>query len=127
MDPYIYPNTNVLINKLNIRDEQQLIDVEAQLLIAGIIDISSITQDIDFHKYKSLQTIHHFLFHELYSWAGEFRTVNIYKSEHVLSGLSVAYSDKDHIVSDLKTIFSWSKSKQWKYSNPLLLRTFLHL
>ena len=51
MDPYIYPNTNVLINKLNIRDEQQLIDVEAQLLIAGIIDISSITHEIDFQKY----------------------------------------------------------------------------
>ena len=69
MDPYIYPNTNVLINKLNIRDEQQLIDVEAQLLIAGIIDISSITHEIDFQKYKSLQKIHHFLFHELYLWA----------------------------------------------------------
>lgn len=124
MDPYIYPNTNVLINKLNIRDEQQLIDVEAQLLIAGIIDISSITHEIDFQKYKSLQKIHHFLFHELYSWAGEFRTVNIYKSEHVLSGLSVAYSDKDHIVSDLKTIFSWSKSKQWKYFNPRLVEDF---
>ena len=52
MDPYIYPNTNVLINKLNIRDEQQLIDVEAQLLIAGIIDISSITHEIDFQNIK---------------------------------------------------------------------------
>ncbi|KOP78370.1 fic/DOC family protein [Lysinibacillus sp. FJAT-14745] len=124
MDPYIYPNTNTLINKLNIRDKQQLIDVEAQLLIAEIVDISSITHEIDFQKYESLQMIHHFLFHELYSWAGEFRTVNIFKSEHVLNGLSVAYSDKDHIVSDLKTVFSWSKSKQWKYSNPRLVEDF---
>lgn len=97
MDPYIYSNTTILINKLNIRDEQQLIDVEAQLLIAGIIDISSITHEIDFQKYESLQKIHDFLFHELYSWAGEFRTVNISKSERVLNGLSVVYSNNDQI------------------------------
>ena len=124
MDPYIYPNTNILINKLNIRDEQQLIDVEAQLLIAGIVDIFSITHEIDFQKYESLQMIHHFLFQELYAWAEEFRTVNISKSERVLNGLSVAYSDKDHIASDLKTIFSWSNSRQWSYSNPRLVEDF---
>jgi len=53
MDPYIYPNTNTLINKLNIQDELQLIGVETQLLIAGIIDISSISHKIDFQKYES--------------------------------------------------------------------------
>ena len=124
MDPYIYPNTNILINKLNIRDEQQLIDVEAQLLIAGIVDISTITHEIDFQKYESLQIIHDFLFQELYAWAGEFRTVNISKSERVLNGLSVAYSDKNHIASDLKNIFSWAKSRQWSYSNPRLVEDF---
>lgn len=72
MDPYIYPNSNVLINKLNIMDEQQLIDVEAQLLIAGIIDIHSILEDLDFNDYTCLQTIHRFLFKDLYSWAGKF-------------------------------------------------------
>ena len=124
MDPYIYPKTNILINKLDIRDEEQLIDVEAQLLIAGIIDISSISQKIDFQKYESLQLIHHFIFQELYSWAGEFRTVNISKSERVLNGLSISYSDKDDIISDLKTIFSWSESKKWSYSNPNLVKDF---
>ena len=44
MDPYVYPNSIVLINKLNIQDEQELIDVEAQILIAGIIDIPSIME-----------------------------------------------------------------------------------
>ncbi|MEK4231247.1 Fic/DOC family protein [Solibacillus sp. FSL H8-0538] len=124
MDPYTYANTDILINKLNIRNEQQLIDVEAQLLIAGIVDISSITHEIDFQKYESLQLIHHFLFHELYSWAGEFRTVNISKSERVLNGLSVVYSGKDQIISDLKTVFSWSRSRQWNYSNPRLVEDF---
>ena len=67
MDLYIYPNSNVLINKLNIQDEKELIDVEVQLLIAGIIDIHSIIYDLDFHNYTCLQTIHRFLFEDLYT------------------------------------------------------------
>lgn len=124
MDPYIYPQTNVLINKLNIRDEAELINVETQLLIAGIIDISSIVHKIDFKSYESLQIVHRFLFQELYSWAGEFRSVNIYKSERVLNGLSVTYSDKDHIVSDLISVFNWSASKKWDHSSPNLSEDF---
>ena len=117
MDPYVYPNSNVLINKLNIQDGQELIDVEAQLLIAGIIDIHSIIDDLDFHDYTCLQTIHRFLFEDLYTWAGEFRTINIYKSEQVLGGLSITYSDKSRIESDLKQIFKWAATINWTHKN----------
>lgn len=48
MDPYVYENSNVLKNKLNIRDEQELINIEAQFLIVGILDIDEILSDIDF-------------------------------------------------------------------------------
>ena len=54
MDPYVYDKSKILINKLNIQDEQQLIDIEAQLLIAGLIDIQSIMDDIDFYHDHSL-------------------------------------------------------------------------
>lgn len=124
MDPYVYSNTNILINKLNIKDEKELIDVEAQLIIASILDITSISTEINFEEYQSLQKIHHFLFHELYSWAGEFRTVNMYKNEHALNGLSVIYSNEDRIKSDLKEVFSWANSKQWNYSNLHLAEEF---
>ena len=124
MDPYVYPNSNVLINKLNIQDGQELIDVEAQLLIAGIIDIHSIIDDLDFHDYTCLQTIHRFLFEDLYTWAGEFRTINIYKSEQVLGGLSITYSDKSRIESDLKQIFKWAATINWTHKNPQLPSQF---
>lgn len=104
MDPYIHDKSKLLINKLNIQDEQQLIDIEAQLLIAGLIDIQSIMDDIDFYQYHSLQVIHHFLFEELYEWAGDFRIVNIYKSEKLLNGLSITYSDHTNIKNDLQKI-----------------------
>ena len=108
MDPYVYPNSQILINKLNIQDEQELINIEAQLLIAGILDIHTIMDTLDFNDYMCLKTIHHFLFEDLYSWAGEFRTVNIYKSERVLNGLSVTYSDYSRIDTDLLAIFNWA-------------------
>lgn len=127
MDPYVYPNSSVLINKLNIRDEQELIDVEAQLLIAGIIDIHSIIDDLDFTDYTSLQTIHRFLFEDLYTWAGEFRTINIYKNERVLNGLSINYSDKDQIINDLKSIFNWTSHIQWSHENRQLPSQFAKL
>lgn len=124
MDPYVYPNSSVLINKLNIVDEQELIDVKAQLLIAGIIDIQTIMDDLDFSDYTCLQTIHRFLFEDLYDWAGEFRTINIYKSEKVLNGLSITYSDKDQIVHDLKVIFKWAEQINWTHQNSQLPSQF---
>lgn len=124
MDPYVYPNSSVLINKLNILDEQELIDVEAQILIAGIIDIHTIMDDVDFCNYNCLQTIHRFLFEALYTWAGEFRTINIYKSERVLNGVSITYSDKSQIISDLKRIFKWAEQINWTHQNPQLPSQF---
>lgn len=128
MDPYVYTNSTVLINKLNIQDEQELIDVEAQLLIAGLIDIHSIMDELDFHNCTCLQAIHCFLFEELYAWAGEFRTINIYKSERVLNGLSIMYSDKSSIKKDLKQIFEWTTTINWSHKNlqlPSLFAKFM--
>ncbi len=127
MDPYIHDKSKLLINKLNIQDEQQLIDIEAQLLIAGLIDIQSIMDDIDFYQYHSLQVIHHFLFEELYEWAGDFRIVNIYKSEKLLNGLSITYSDHTNIKNDLQNIFNWMKEQIWSRQNPQLSYLFSKL
>jgi len=127
MDPYVYENSNVLKNKLNIRDEQELINIEAQFLIVGILDIDEILSDIDFFHLSSLQKVHYFLFQSIYEWAGEFRTVNIYKSEKVLGGVSVAYSDTTCIETDLKLIFDWTASISWSVSNNQLAQNFSRL
>lgn len=117
MDPYVYEGSSVLINEFGIRDEQELIEVETQLFIANALDISSIIQQINFQTYESLQFIHRYLFKELYTWAGQFRTVNIYKSERVLGGPSITYSDKNQIVSELKAIFDWANGVSWDYKD----------
>ncbi|WP_033542841.1 Fic/DOC family protein [Planococcus sp. CAU13] len=127
MDPYVYPKSNLLKNKLGIKDEQELITVEAQLVIAGIVDIQSIGQQIDFNDINSIKTIHHYLFQDLYDWAGEFRTINIFKSEQVLNGLSITYSDKDNIETDLTEIFKWVNEMDWALPRNHLVSNFKKL
>lgn len=117
MDPYVYPNTSVLINKLGITDEQQLITVEAQLIIANLLEIESLISKVDFDSYHSLQQIHRHLFNELYEWAGDFRSINIYKNERILGGISVIYIDSLQIQTDLASIFDWKQEITWTHQN----------
>ncbi|ANU11968.1 fic/DOC family protein [Planococcus antarcticus DSM 14505] len=125
MDPYVYPQTNILINKLGIQNEQELITIEAQFLIAGIIDIHSIADQIDFCDFTSIQKIHRYLFQSLYVWSGEFRTINIFKSERILGGLSIIYSNKDQIQHDLTHVFKWANKIDWTSSNTQLASNFV--
>lgn len=75
---YCYPGTNVLKNKLGIRDLDVLHDAErdyssvrqAELIIKGVTG--------DFSM-KHLCSIHKQLFQDIYSWAGKIRTVDISK------------------------------------------------
>jgi cell filamentation protein len=79
MDPYVYPGTNVLRNLRDIRDPDILNEFEADATSRRIRQLG--------HKpaagaldTRHLQAIHHHIFQDVYSWAGEFRTVNISRS-----------------------------------------------
>ena len=73
-----YPRTSVLINKFDIRDKAKLNEVESVLVPARNAEWLSEPKrnTFDFEHYKA---IHHFLFSDLYDWAGQVRTVNISK------------------------------------------------
>lgn len=73
-----YPETAVLINKLDIRDEALLNDVEATIVSAktALWENNPLQNSFDFKHYKA---IHRFLFEDLYEWAGQIRIVNISK------------------------------------------------
>lgn len=73
-----YPDTTVLINKLDIRDQSELDAVEKQVTLLRGIQAEQETEfrDVDFEFYKSL---HRKLFSDLYDWAGTLRTINISK------------------------------------------------
>lgn len=73
-----YDGTTCLINKFNIRDEEQLSSVESQITAAKIsmLQQNPLKGKFDFEHYKS---IHKFIFEDLYDWAGKIRTVNMSK------------------------------------------------
>ena len=73
-----YPDTTVLINKFDIRDEEKLNEVESVIASVRYAEWLNAPKadSFDFEHYKA---IHHFLFSDLYDWAGQIRTVNISK------------------------------------------------
>ena len=101
-DPYVYEDTNVLINLANIKDQKELDNYETTLSRIAIVDILS--KPIEINTTNDIFLIHERLFKEVYSWAGKPRTINIYKEVSVLSGLSVNYSDYKTIKKDLNSI-----------------------
>ena len=74
-DPYLYADTPVLKNKLDIRDEKVLDLVEAEQSRANMM----LLYERGFSDFTpaGLCEIHRFLFGDIYDWAGEYRIINI--------------------------------------------------
>lgn len=71
-DPYCYPGTDSLKNRFDLRDAQDLSEVEHYLT-------NKAAQTLEFHEppysLDTLKQIHYHLFANVYSWAGEISTV----------------------------------------------------
>lgn len=83
-DPYRYPDTDVLRNKLGIQDVAELRGVEAKVTrlrmaalrhapVPGVFDLAH------------LRHIHKWLFSDIYDWAGQLRTVAIRKDGYLFA------------------------------------------
>jgi cell filamentation protein len=73
-----YEGTTCLVNKLGIRDEKRLSEVEAQITFAKAVMLEETPIDDDF-GFEHFKKIHDFLLCDLYEWAGQVRTVDISK------------------------------------------------
>lgn len=77
-DPYCYPGTAVLQNLLNIRDpyQQSAFELEISTLRAE----EPLPQgSFDTSHYSA---VHHHLFQDVYTWAGQYRTVRTSKGDN---------------------------------------------
>lgn len=75
---YCYPGTNILKNKLDIRDLDTLYEAERDFSSVRQAELSNMGVTGDF-SLKHLCSIHKQLFQDVYSWAGKTRTVDISK------------------------------------------------
>ena len=111
-DPYIYPNSETLINLFNETDEEQFSKIEADytsLRIKEILD-NPVIGDFDL---QHLCKMHGCIFQDIYEWAGKIRIINIEKAEEALSGLSVEYSDVFDIVRHSESTLLKMNSIVW--------------
>lgn len=109
-DIYLYENSNVLKNKLNIQNKEELETVEADFLSYRILELETLNIDKEIGV-DYLKQIHFNLFQDIYEWAGEFRKIDIEKYERVLNGLSVKYLEFSKIEDELSRIFEYIKTK----------------
>ncbi len=75
---YCYPNSEVLRNKLNITDKNELFEAEKELTAIRLKELQDkpIKGKFDF---RHLKAIHKYIFQDVYDWAGKERTVEIGK------------------------------------------------
>lgn len=74
-DPYVYPGTAVLKNKLDLRDPEELDRAERRLVQTRIQEGAPAGR----FDLAHLRAIHRHLFQDVYEWAGELRTLEISK------------------------------------------------
>ena len=100
-DPYCWPGTSVLRNRLGIRADDELEEAEAQFAAVALesIDIGSPPFDLDY-----LCRIHRRLFGDVYEWAGQVRTVDISKGRTRFCTASRIVPEARKIISELDAL-----------------------
>ena len=111
-DPYVYKDTGTLINKLGIKDYEELRKAESDI---SFVKLLSVDANVDCHKFdlEYIQNIHKYVLGDIYDWAGEFRTVPMEKPEEVLGGDTVRYAYPKEIVPKAQEYINEINSINW--------------
>lgn len=99
-DRYCYKQSNVLINKLDIKDSYELSVAEREITALRMMDakINKIEGHFDF---EHLCAIHRYLFGDIYEWAGNLRWVNIAK-RNMFCNYEFIQSNADRVFEELE-------------------------
>lgn len=110
-DPYVLED-GTLRNKLGITDYQELKAAERDIGYVKLLNAESVMKskcDITL-----LKNIHKHIFEEIFEWAGEFRTVPVYKEELVIPGISLEYASPKDINKQLTQYLDEMNSANWQ-------------
>lgn len=106
---YCYKGTNILVNKLEIKNNKDLLKYENQIVIIKLFDLrqKGITGNFDIKHFAS---IHRCLFEDIYPFAGMFRNENIAKD-------NFRFAEWEYIEEELNKLLK--QLKEEKYLNNL--------
>lgn len=104
-DPYCYPGTTILINRLGLRSQARLRAFEAE------ITAQRATEPLPSGRltYSHYRAIHRHLFQDVYAWAGKIRSVRIAKQ-------ASAFCYPEYIDQEMRRLFA-DLARQNKFRN----------
>lgn len=109
-DPYVLEN-GTLKNKLGITSYDILRTAECDIGFVKLMTLNSIDTDCD--PVTLIKRVHQHIFEDIYQWAGEYRTMPIYKMELVIPGVSLQYEKPENIANSLNKRVTAMYSDNW--------------
>ena len=103
VDPYVYPGIGVLKNKLGIKNYDRLRKAEGDICFGKLLTVD---RDVDCSKFDLdyIKNIHKYILEDIFDWAGEYRTITMYKKEPILNGCSVDYTTHSYIEKEMNDL-----------------------
>lgn len=114
-DPYLYDGSDVLINKQNIKDSSVLEKFEEAIVPGRALILRK--QPFLITSVFNIRQIHEYLFEQVFDWAGQFRTITIYKKEKILENASIDYTPADYIEKEMDELDDEFSKVNWKILN----------
>lgn len=112
-DPYLYPHTDILKNLADIRDKEILSCMEAEYTSIRLAELVT-GESVSRFDFAALCDMHHYIFQDIYEWAGKTRIINIEKPEPALGSISIEYSDYFDIEKDAAFILDKMNHYVWE-------------
>lgn len=98
---YCYPDSNVLINKLNIRDNKLLKTAEEEITLIKQMELLKNPIKGNFTK-AHLMNIHKFIFEDIYPFAGKIRREQISKADTLFYPPNLIDRELDKVFATIK-------------------------
>lgn len=98
---YCYKNSNVLVNKFNITNQNRLENVERRIVLNNLYELRT-NNYIGNFDLVHFTNIHKMLFEDIYPFAGLFRTENIAKDNFRFAEWNYIESELIRILDELK-------------------------
>ena len=98
---YCYPDSNILKNKLNIRDNKLLKTAEEEITLIKQMELLKNPIKGNFSK-AHLMNIHKFIFEDIYSFAGKIRREQISKADTLFYPPNLIDRELDKVFTKIK-------------------------
>ncbi len=103
-DPYLDPQSGILLNKFGLTDQALLDRREADVVAVRSILLQGNPLKGNFDS-QHLKQIHQYLFQDVYEWAGQFRKIGMVKAEFASGGRVTRFTPPELIEQELTAVF----------------------